>query len=242
MKARRLHVLLVVLGLVLGLIPFHAKFKSLGVSAIQALKSRKSVAERVAEFGGAVHRRLGPRFEEIGVAYPPRRLVIVGLKQERVVEIWVPGQSGGMRYLKSYPILAASGGIGPKLAEGDLQVPEGRYRIESLNPNSLYHLALRVDYPNEFDRMKGKEEGRTDLGSDIMIHGKSASMGCLAIGDPAIEELFVLAAEVGLENIDVVLCPLDFRTRNLTPPLPGLPQWTLGLYADLRKDLERLKR
>jgi hypothetical protein len=61
--------------------------------------------------------------------------------------------------LKTYPILAGSGTLGPKLVEGDGQVPEGLYRVESLNPNSSFHLALRVNYPNEFDRAKGKLDG-----------------------------------------------------------------------------------
>jgi hypothetical protein len=39
-----------------------------------------------------------------------------------------------------------------------------------------------------------KKDGRKNLGSNIMIHGKNCSVGCLAMGDEAAEELFVLAA------------------------------------------------
>jgi hypothetical protein len=242
MKVRRIHILLVLLALAVCLIPFRARVKSTVVSVIQILKGRKSIEDRVAEFGEAVHGRLKPRFAEIGVVYPPKRVVLVGLKQERMLEVWVAGGSGELRYLHSYPILAASGTLGPKLAEGDFQVPEGLYRIESLNPNSLYHLALRVNYPNSFDKTKGLADGRTNLGSDIMIHGKAASIGCLAMGDSAAEDLFVLAAETGTANIQVILSPVDFRTQQLPADRPPLPPWTEELYLEIQRELLKLPK
>ena len=69
-----------------------------------------------------------------------------------------------------YPILAASGVLGPKLREGDKQVPEGIYGAEALNPNSKFHLSIRLNYPNTFDRRMAQSDGRTQLGGDIMIH------------------------------------------------------------------------
>jgi len=166
-------------------------------------------------------------------------MVLVGLKQERQLEVWV---SNPPRRLKSYPILGASGVLGPKLREGDRQVPEGIYRIESLNPNSLYHLALRVNYPNAFDKAKGALDGREDLGCDIMIHGKDCSIGCLAMGDEAAEELFVLAAETGRDNMSVILSPVDFRVRELPSRMPELPEWTGELYDAVRQELMKQVR
>ncbi|MFN2352660.1 MAG: murein L,D-transpeptidase family protein, partial [Kiritimatiellia bacterium] len=142
--------------------------------------------------------------------------------------------------LKTYPILGASGVIGPKLQEGDMQIPEGLYRIESLNPNSMYHLALRVSYPNAFDQEKGKLDGREDLGGDIMIHGKDCSIGCLAMGDEAAEDLFVLAAETGIDNIAVILTPVDFRTQALPAQRPALPDWTTELYTAIMQALMKI--
>jgi murein L,D-transpeptidase YafK len=169
-------------------------------------------------------------------------LILVGLKQERQLELWVSDGSPDFRFLKSYPVLAASGTLGPKLKEGDRQVPEGLYKIESLNPNSRFHLALRVNYPNTFDQEQGRRDGRTDLGSDIMIHGGSASIGCLAVGDPAAEDLFVLAAETGIKNISALLAPMDFRVRALPTNTPASPAWTPQLYADIRNALAPLRR
>ena len=125
----------------------------------------------------------------------------------------------------------------PKLREGDGQAPEGLYRIESLNPNSAYHLSLRVNYPNAQDRKRGAEDGRTDLGSDIMIHGRDVSIGCLAMGDAAAEDLFVLAADTGIKNIAVIMCPVDFRVRELPGNMPPLPGWCGELYGEIRQAL-----
>lgn len=84
-----------------------------------------------------------------------------------------------------------SGTLGPKREEGDGQIPEGVYGVEDLNPNSLFHLSLKVSYPNAFDREMAKREGCGNLGGDIMVHGGSATVGCIPIGDDAIEEVVV---------------------------------------------------
>lgn len=198
------------------------------------------VEERVQQFATLVHSRLKPFFDQAGVSYPPSKLVLVGLKQEKVLEIYAAPTNQQMHLIRSYPILSASGGPGPKLREGDRQVPEGIYAIESLNPHSKYHLALRVNYPNTFDRKQAQVEGRTDLGGDIMIHGGEASVGCLAIGDEAAEDLFVLAAETGLTNITVILSPADFRKGRDRKPADNAPSWTETLYQTIHSNLNLL--
>lgn len=240
MKIKRLHVLLALLAIFVCVIPFRVKIRGSVSSVIHILKGRKTVADRLKEFGTVVHNRLAPTFTEVGIKYPPKKIILVGLKQERLLEIWVSDGTSGFKYLKTYPILAASGRIGPKLAGGDQQVPEGIYEIESLNPNSLFHLSLRVNYPNKFDREKARVDGRQELGSDIMIHGSSVSAGCLAIGDQAIEDLFVLATETGIENIKLLLSPIDFRNGNLSAQLPTMPAWTPELYTNIQNELTNL--
>jgi hypothetical protein len=237
MKLRRLHVFTFLFVLCAAAFSFLA-----APNVTRTMTGDKTVSDRLTEFGNVVHARLEPRFREIGVAYPPRKLVLVGLKQERQLEIWVSDGSHDFRFLKTYPILAASGISGPKLKEGDRQVPEGLYKIESLNPNSHFHLALRVNYPNELDKEHARSEGRTNLGGDIMIHGGAASIGCLAMGDPAAEDLFVLAAETGIKNISVILSPVDFRVRDLPSNSPPSPNWTPELYGEIKKALVPLKR
>jgi hypothetical protein len=203
-----------------------------------------------AETHGEVLARLGPRYRpalQAGVAsivgrYPPDGLRLVALKQEGVLEVWIPtrastsGAPGDWRRLRTYPILAASGGPGPKTRQGDLQVPEGTYRLTSFNPNSRYHLSIRVDYPNRHDRAAAAAEGRTNLGGDIYIHGRAVSIGCLAIGDAAIEELYLLLAEVGLTRSRIILAP------SAHPQAPrSAPRWIGELYERIRADLRSVR-
>jgi hypothetical protein len=198
-----------------------------------------TVKDRLAEFAEAATARLRPHFERAGVAWPPAELVLVGLKQERELQLHAPDATGAMRWIRSYPVLAASGGPGPKLREGDLQAPEGLYGIELLNANSRYHVSLRVNYPNAFDRARAAETGRTNLGGDIMIHGRAVSIGCLAMGDPAAEEIFTLAARVGIGNIRVILAPADLRTRP-APEVAEAPPWLPDLYREVAAELQKL--
>ncbi len=135
------------------------------------------------------------------------------MKEERVLELWLRGDSGWQLW-RSYSIAAASGDLGPKLREGDGQVPEGFYRVTSaqLNPASRYHLAMNLGYPNEYDR----HHQRT--GSFIMIHGRAVSVGCLAMTDPWIEEIYLLVAEAlvqGQPEVPVHLFPFRLSEARL---------------------------
>lgn len=199
-----------------------------------------TITERLTQYGPTARARLEPYFQKQNVTYPPSQIALIGLKQEKVLEVYARNGTNDFKRIRSYPILAASGGLGPKLREGDRQVPEGIYGIESLNPNSRFHLSLRVDYPNAFDREQAAREGRTNLGGDIMIHGSNVSVGCLAIGDEAAEDLFVLAADTGLKNITVILAPVDFRDEHKSVPASAnLPAWTVALYQKLRAQLKQ---
>jgi hypothetical protein len=201
---------------------------------------RATVAERLKQYGEPARLRLQPHFAKAGIGYPPKQLVLIGLKTENQLQLYAAGTNGSFHFVRSYPVLAASGVPGPKLREGDGQVPEGIYRIESLNPNSLFHLSLRIGYPNAFDQEQARKDGRTQLGGDIMIHGKAASIGCLAMGDEAAEELFVLAADTGLQNISVILSPVDFRLGRSVPAGVNVPAWTDALYSQVRKELNKI--
>jgi hypothetical protein len=198
---------------------------------------RRSVADVMATLGADAERRLRAKFAANDVAYPPRSVYLLAFKQERRIDVWAEG-GGGYRFAASYPLTDTSGELGPKLRQGDYQIPEGVYRVTWLHPNSQYHLSLKLDYPNEFDRARAAEEGRTNLGGDIFIHGDEHSIGCLAVGDPAIEELFALAARVGREQMTVVIAPWDLRRRP-APPSATHPSWLPTLYAELSQTLAR---
>ena len=198
----------------------------------------KTVADRVAEFGEIVRARLSPKFAATGLSYPPVKIALIGIKQDRQLELYATGDNGVFHFVCAYPILAASGQLGPKLKEGDRQVPEGIYRVRELNPNSLYHLSLWLDYPNDFDQARASEDGRAEPGSEIMIHGSDQSRGCLAMGDEVAEDLFVLSALTGIENVAVVLTPVDFRREKFSPP-EDTPPWTGQLYDEIAKALSK---
>lgn len=206
--------------------------------------AKRTVADAVRIYGPAAERRLRPYFRQVGLAFPPREVAFLAMKRERRLEVWARN-SGAFRLLRTYPIRKASGGPGPKLREGDRQVPEGLYQVIGLNPNSRYHLSLELNFPNAFDLMHARREGRTRPGSNIFIHGKAVSVGCLAMGDAAIEELFLLAATVTEAPIRVVIAPHDPRRSPLEAGNPRLPRWTNALYrkisntfADYRNDAD----
>ncbi len=158
-------------------------------------------------------------FSRAGVAFPPARLLLRGYKKERELEVWAASKADSeLVQITSYTVCAASGELGPKRKEGDFQVPEGFYKIQYLWPNSAFYLSMKVGYPNLSDRILGD---RRMPGSDIMIHGGCASIGCLAMSDERIQELWVMASAVyGGDGIHVHLFP----TRE-PAGLRALPQY-----------------
>jgi hypothetical protein len=182
----------------------------------------------VEKYGSRVEHVLQPRFRFAGVAWPPQRITLLALKETRRLELWAQ-ENGQWRFVREYRIKGISGELGPKLREGDRQVPEGIYRIDKLNPNSGFHLSMKLNYPNEFDLEQAQREGRTEPGSAIFIHGRNVSSGCLAMGDKAIEELFILTSLIGKENVTVVISPRDFRVHPVPPLLPETPAWHQAL-------------
>lgn len=201
----------------------------------------KSVAGRLRQYGPAARKRLAQRFRDAGVAYPPAKVLLVGLKQEGLLKVYAAssGRRARWRFVCQYPIVAAGASLGPKLREGDRQTPEGIYRVTLLNPESSYHLSMGINYPNEFDWQQAKRDKRTSPGGDIMIHGFYLSDGCLAMGDTAATDLFVLTADTGIHSTEVLLSPVDFRVAP-APKTSGLPAWTPKLYASIRARLAQL--
>src|SRR5688572_2081740 len=112
-------------------------------------------------------------------------------KEEAELEVWKQDTSGRFQILKTYPICRWSGDLGPKLREGDRQVPEGFYRVtpELMNPHSNFYLSINTGYPNSFNKAHKRD------GSLIMIHGDCWSVGCHAMTDEQISEIYSLARE-----------------------------------------------
>jgi hypothetical protein len=174
---------------------------------------------------GPRKREIDRMFSSLCPEWPPRSLTLVAFKEERRLEVWGDG-----RWLRTYPILAASGTAGPKRQEGDRQVPEGIYQLTTLNPRSRFHLSIRVDYPDAEDCRNGC------TGGDIYVHGGAVSIGCIAIGNQAIEEIFRLSQHVA--NRWIIIVPWDLRRK--APPASE-ERWIADRYARLSRELEVLK-
>jgi murein L,D-transpeptidase YafK len=110
-------------------------------------------------------------------------------KGERTLELWIrPKVRECFALLKAYRICNYSGALGPKLKEGDRQSPEGFYKVykSSLNPHSKFTLSFNLGYPNRYDKAHGRS------GSFLMVHGKCVSIGCYAMGDDNIRQIYQL--------------------------------------------------
>ena len=149
--------------------------------AKQTIRNQKhTVVGRLDQFGDAAKQRLAPYFKKVGINFPPKAFTLLAFKDTKQLQLYATAKSGQWVKVREYPIQATSGISGPKLLEGDRQVPEGFYAIEAFNPNSRYHVSLRLNYPNAFDLQMAQADQRENPGSDIMIHGKALSVGCLA--------------------------------------------------------------
>jgi murein L,D-transpeptidase YafK len=141
-------------------------------------------------------------------------MLIRAFKQESEIEVWKQTSSGKMELLKTYPMCRWSGQLGPKVREGDRQVPEGFYTITQgqMNPNSSFYLSFNVGYPNDVDRQLGR------TGSHIMVHGDCSSMGCFAMTDGQIADIYALTRESfagGQKAIQMQSYPFRMTPENL---------------------------
>jgi murein L,D-transpeptidase YafK len=185
---------------------------------------------RVREAQATTDQRLRATFEEKGIAYPASEIFIRVFKHERQLELWARDEpERAFTLVVRYPVCVLPGQLGPKQRMGDLQVPEGFYFIDEFNPNSAYHLSLRVSYPNLADRMRRQVRA---LGGDIYIHGGCESVGCVPIEDDNIAELYWVAAQASEAGQSVI--PVHIFPARLDP---DRLQW---LQDTFRPDAELL--
>ncbi|MBP9477689.1 MAG: murein L,D-transpeptidase [Sebaldella sp.] len=136
-------------------------------------------------------------------------------KEEGKLEIWAENSEKTYTLYKTYDICTYSGGLGPKKKEGDKKTPEGFYSTKksSLNPNSSYHLSFNIGYPNAYDKAHGY------TGSLIMVHGNCVSIGCFAMTDKYIEEIYSIVERSlinGQNVIDVHVFPFKMTNKNMS--------------------------
>jgi murein L,D-transpeptidase YafK len=146
-------------------------------------------------------------------------------KEESELEVWKL-KDGRFQHFRTYPICAWSGSLGPKIRVGDKQTPEGFYTVGrgQMNPNSHYHLAFNIGFPNAYDSANGR------TGSAVMVHGDCKSAGCFAMTDAKIEEIYALARKAfdgGQSYFHVHVMPFRMTASNLAShqDSPWYPFW-----------------
>lgn len=162
------------------------------------------------------------------------QLLLLAIKQEKLLQVYAKNPTAqDYHKIVEYPFAANSGGLGPKIKEGDKQIPEGFYIIDRFNERSRFYLSLGLDYPTEADLEFADPK---TPGKDIFIHGGNSSVGCIAITDDKIKELYLLA-KFSHQPIQVIILP--FADKAAIKKYENLfPQWNefwTGLYNRYEK-------
>lgn len=167
--------------------------------------SRVEIAQ--SEYENALRKLLGKK----SIDYEQCEIYLRAFKFEEILEVWAKNSSDAtFKLIKSYDFCTNSGELGPKRREGDLQIPEGIYHINRFNPQSSFYLSLGLNYPNKSDLYFAD---KTQPGSDIFIHGACVSVGCIAIKNEGIKELYTLANQAKFSGQTVIrtdIFPIQF--------------------------------
>lgn len=173
-----------------------------------------SAEQRLADVRERREASLAAELQAQGLALGDAAFVRV-LKESSELELWLRPRAGkAFQRFKTWPIAKWSGTLGPKQREGDGQAPEGFYDVvpERMNPLSKYHLAFNIGYPNAFDASLSR------TGSFIMVHGSNMSVGCFAMTDLVIEEIYLIvdaALRAGQTNVPVHCFPFRMTDQRL---------------------------
>jgi len=152
------------------------------------------------------------------------------IKEEAILEVWLK-RGAQFELFETMPVCSFSGGLGPKQKEGDEQSPEGFYEVgrAQLNPNSAYHLAFNLGYPNAYDRALGRTGGL------LMVHGNCASIGCYAMTDIGIDDIYGLVSAAlakGQRSVAIHIYPFRLTDAALAANAGSL--WD-GYWANLKE-------
>lgn len=213
-RRSRSHFLLATVALAVAIAAFYAYFHSIDPWRIDAERTSRRVTSALGRPlpGTPDLASLDTRLAAKGFARGAPVMIRI-FKVEFVLELWML-KGGRFERFETYPICRWSGRLGPKLKEGDLQAPEGFYTVDAsaLNPNSRWHRSFNIGFPNAFDRAHGR------TGTFLMVHGGCSSVGCYAMTDPVIDEIWrlVSAALAGpQQRVPVHIFPFRLTDDNL---------------------------
>ena len=185
---------------------FITNFVSFAESNIPSSQRSRNAIQRVQP-------NLKKEFEEKKLQYGAPIFIRI-FKESMELEIWVKSNDK-FEFFKTYKICTyGSGTLGPKTKQGDGQAPEGFYFVtpQRLNPVSNFHLSFNLGYPNKYDRIHNRS------GGDLMVHGSCVSIGCYAITNPGIEEIYAIADAAfrnGQRFFRVHIFPFEMNEENM---------------------------
>ncbi len=158
-------------------------------------------------------------------------------KAQSELEVWFE-KDGTFQLFDTYPICHWSGTLGPKTHEGDKQTPEGFYTVTSRQLHRLgrWRQALNLGFPNAYD------ESLKRNGSYILVHGGCSSVGCFAMTNPVIEEIYTLTAaalRAGQRYVPVHVFP--FRMSEATLAKHQDSEWH-PFWSELKAGFDSFER
>jgi murein L,D-transpeptidase YafK len=204
----------VLLKLLLFFIPVMAVQAQYALEGTAAYASSSPRISKTSSVFSKVEDSLKKELKEKGFNWPAKYMYVRAFKHEKQLEVWLKNDwEETFQLFKVYKVCATSGTYGPKRKEGDKQIPEGFYYINEFKPNSNYHLALGLNYPNASDAILSDH---VKPGGDIYIHGNCVTIGCLPLTDSLIEQVYYLASVVkdqGQDFIPVHIYPLRYESE-----------------------------
>jgi murein L,D-transpeptidase YafK len=203
----------------------------------------KRTSFRMAGALGVREDSLRKEFNAKGLEWPAKYVFIRSFKYDGQLEIWVKNAAAEKyKLFKTYKVCLQSGSLGPKRIQGDYQVPEGFYYINEFNPNSAYHLALGLNYPNTSDKILSDP---SRPGNGIYIHGSCVSVGCIPVTNEDIEEIYIIASAAkanGEDFIPVHIFPVRYNKKssmdffdNYVKANPSLQKFSMQLKSAFDK-------
>lgn len=195
--------------------------------------AKLNASQRLADARGRLQPQLGTELSTRGFNLGDAAFIRI-FKESDEFELWLqPDPGKPFRRFSNYRIALYSGVLGPKTKEGDMQAPEGFYSVakSQLNPASSYHLAFNVGYPNAYDRSLKR------TGSLIMVHGSNVSIGCFAMTDPLIEEIYLIveaALNNGQDRVPIHVFPFRMTDERMAQARADKDEW-LEFWSNLKE-------
>ncbi len=155
-------------------------------------------------------------------------------KEENELEVWMRGR-GNFHYTlyKVYRLKGWSGKLGPKLKEGDRQVPEGFYYVSAsrMRPETPHFLGVDLGFPNEYDTYHGR------TGSGLLIHGGKNDSGAFILSSEDMSEVYALsdaALQSGQRLFRVNVFPFRMTDKRMEQEWKKQPEW-IDFWMNLKE-------